>query len=289
MIERAGHILTSEHPIEGAQKVHVSFADGTKVHATVVGSDLLLDLAVLKVTVPQATLRPLALGKAERLRLGDPVVAIGSPFGLDRSVSAGIVSGLHRQITASNGFTLSNSIQTDAPVNHGNSGGPLLDAYERVVGVNAQIADSGVNANVGVAFAVALDGPVRKAIKELLAGRAVRHAWLGVSLDGIDAILATSGRVPATAGALITGVVAGGPAEAAGTKVAGSAALQTEIDKYAPGRSPRRPPAAASNGRREWAAGAIGLESRAWHTPRSPPPTSRSSTTSRRTSAASRS
>jgi S1-C subfamily serine protease len=204
--------------IEDATRIHVSFADGTKVHATVVSKDPLLDLAVLRVHVPVATLHPLVIGFAESLRLGDPLVAIGNPFGLDRSVSVGVVSGLHRQITAPNGFTVSNAVQTDTPINHGNSGGPLLDSRGRVIGVNAQLAESGVDANVGVAFAIAIDQAARRAIRTMLAGRAVRHAWLGASLSDIDAILATSGRVHATSGALITGVVAGGPAAKAGIR-----------------------------------------------------------------------
>ena len=262
VLDRAGRILTSEHLIENATKIHVSFADGTKVHATVVRDDPLLDLAVLKVKVRTSTLHPLVIGFAENLHLGEQLVAIGNPFGLDRSVSVGVVSGLHRQIIAPNGFTVSNAVQTDTPVNHGNSGGPLLDANGRVVGVNAQLADSGVDANVGVAFAIAIDQPARRAIRELMAGRSVHHSWLGVSLADLDAILATSGRVGATAGALITGVVVGGPAARAGIRggssitnidgvsyclggdivtavdgreVMDAAGLQTAISQYIPG------------------------------------------------------
>jgi S1-C subfamily serine protease len=262
VLDRSGRLLTSDHLIEDAAKIHVSFADGTKVHARLVGKDPLLDLAVLKVDVPASTLHPLTIGYAESLHLGDPLVAIGNPFGLDRSVSVGVVSGLHRQITAPNGFTISNAVQTDTPINHGNSGGPLLDGNGRVVGVNAQLADSGVDANVGVAFAVAFDQSARRAIRTLMSGQAVHHPWLGVSLSDIDAILATSGRVHSTTGALIRGVVAGGPAATAGlragssitrvdgvgyclggdiitavagTKVADAAALQSAIGHYAPG------------------------------------------------------
>src|SRR5581483_9907671 len=136
VLELQGHILTNQHVIAGASKIHVTFANGMKVHAKLVGSDRLLDLAVLSVTVPRSTLHPLPLGSSASLRLGDPLVAIGNPFGYERSVSAGIVSGLRRQIVAPNGFTISNAVQTDAAVNHGNSGGPLLDARGRVVGIN---------------------------------------------------------------------------------------------------------------------------------------------------------
>ncbi len=230
VLDRAGRILTSDHLIEDATKIHVSFADGTKVHATLLSKDPLLDLAVLKVKVGASTLHPLAIGYAENLHLGDPLVAIGNPFGLDRSVSVGAVSALHRQITAPNGFTVSNAVQTDTPINHGNSGGPLLDATGRVIGVNDQLVNSGVDANVGVAFAIALDRPARTAIRELMAGKTVRHPWLGVSLDDLDAILTTSGRVRATVGALITGVVAGGPAAKAGIRGGSSIASIDGVD-----------------------------------------------------------
>ena len=262
VLDRSGHVLTSEHLIKNATKIHVSFADGTKVHARVVGDDPFLDLAVLAVHVKASTLHPLAIGFAESLHLGDPLVAIGNPFGLDRSVSVGVASGLHRLITAPNGATVSNAVQTDAPINHGNSGGPLLDEHGRVVGVNAQLADSGVDANVGVGFAIAIDQPARRAIKQLVAGRSVRHSWLGVSLADVDAILATSGRVGAMNGALVTGVAAHGPAARIGIRggtsitridgvsyclggdivtavdgrrVMGVASLETAINHYVPG------------------------------------------------------
>jgi S1-C subfamily serine protease len=225
VLDLTGRVVTAEHVIADATKIHVSFADGHKVHARLLAADALLDLAVLQVDVPVATLHPLSLGQAETLRVGQPVVAIGNPFGLDRSVSVGIVSALHRAMTAPNGFTVPDAIQTDAAVNHGNSGGPLLDDAGRVVGIADQIADSGVDANVGVAFAVSISAAARKAIAELAAGRTVRHAWLGASLTDIDAILGTSNRVAASEGALITGVVSGGPADAAG--ITGGSAIAT--------------------------------------------------------------
>ncbi len=231
VLDTKGHILTAQHVIASASKIHVSFGDGTKVHASVLGSDPFYDLAVIEVKVEAATLHPLALGSSAGLGLGDTVIAIGNPFELDRSISLGVVSGLRRQITAPNGFALSNAVQTDAAINHGNSGGPLLDARGRVVGVNVQIADSGVDANVGVGFAVGIDAAVRRDIAELLASRPVEHSWLGVALDDIDAILATSGRVEATEGALVTGVVAGGPAARAGVR-GGSATTAIDGLRY---------------------------------------------------------
>jgi S1-C subfamily serine protease len=231
VLDRTGRIVTNQHVVSGASFVHVSFADGTKVKARILAQDKLLDLAVIKVDVPAAVLKPLTLGDSDALRLGDPVMAIGNPFGLDRSVSVGVVSGLRRQIEAPNGFTLSNAIQTDAAINHGNSGGPLVDGQGRVVGVNAQIADSGVNANVGVGFSIAVDPAVRRAIARMAQGQTVPHAWLGVSVDEVDAVLGTSDRVKTDAGVLITGVVPGGPAAKAGLK-GGSSVASVEGSQY---------------------------------------------------------
>ncbi len=234
VLDRTGRILTNEHVVADASAVHVSFADGTKANAKVLAEDKLLDLAVIKVSVPSSVLKPLPLGSSDSLRLGDSVMAIGNPFGLDRSVSVGVVSGVHRQIQAPNGFTLSNAVQTDAAINHGNSGGPLLDFAGRVVGVNAQIADSGVNANVGVGFAIAIDTVVKRAIASMTQGKAVQHPWVGVSLDEVDAILGTSGRVKASSGVLLTGIVPGGPAAKAGLR-GGSSIAQVDGAQYCVG------------------------------------------------------
>jgi S1-C subfamily serine protease len=218
VVDRQGRIVTNQHVVNGASTVYVSFADGTKARARVLAEDPLLDLAVIRVDVPARVLRPLPLGSSDRLRLGDPLVAIGNPFGLDRSVSVGVVSGLRRQIQAPNGFTLSNAVQTDAAINHGNSGGPLIDGRGRVIGVNAQIAESGVNANVGVGFAIAINASVKRAIASMAQGKAVTHAWLGVSVDEVDAVLATSGLVTVSSGVILTGIVPGGPAATAGLR-----------------------------------------------------------------------
>jgi len=231
VIDKAGRIVTNHHVVNGSSAVHVSFADGTKARARILAEDPLLDLAVIKVDVPSSVLKPLALGSSDDLELGDPVMAIGNPFGLERSVSVGVVSALRRQITAPNRFTLSNAIQTDAAINHGNSGGPLLDASGRVVGVNAQIADSGVNANVGVGFAVAVDPAVKRAIATMAQGRKVAHPWLGVSIDEVDAVLGTSSRVRSNSGVLLTGIVPGGPAGKAGLR-GGSTVAQIEGSQY---------------------------------------------------------
>src|SRR3954469_10578086 len=137
--DAAGHIVTNEHVVEGGSSVSVRFWNGARYSATVVGTDPSTDLAVIKVNAPTSLLHPLQLGDSGAVQVGEPVVAIGSPLGLEETVTAGIVSALHRQMTAPNNFTIPDSIQTDASITHGNSGGPLLDLNGRVIGVNAQI------------------------------------------------------------------------------------------------------------------------------------------------------
>ncbi|MGD9573209.1 MAG: S1C family serine protease [Thermoleophilia bacterium] len=215
VIDAEGHILTNAHVVDGATAVRVELADGTSHEATVVGADASTDLAVLHIDADADSLQPVPLGDSSALEVGDPVLAVGDPFGYQASASAGIVSGLDRTMQAPNGFTITGAIQTDAAVNHGNSGGALLDAEGNLVGIPAQIADSGVDANVGVAFAVPVD-TARTVIEEILADGEVDHAWLGVSTADVDAGLAGTEGVGAGSGALITGVSADGPAARAG-------------------------------------------------------------------------
>jgi S1-C subfamily serine protease len=162
LIDAGGDILTNYHVIAGANRqngVTVQFEDNVARAAAVVGADPDNDLAVLRVNMRGVTVRPLALGDSEQVQVGDPTLAIGNPFGLDRTLTSGIVSALQRQITAPNGFSIDNVIQTDAPINPGNSGGPLLNAAGRVIGINSQIetAGNGGSGNVGIAFAVPID------------------------------------------------------------------------------------------------------------------------------------
>jgi len=153
VLDAGGRIVTNEHVVAGAQTIQVKFWNGKTYSARVVDTDPSLDLAVLKVGAPQSQLHPLTLGDSGAVEVGDDVVAIGSPFGLSETVTSGIVSALHRDITATNNATISNAIQTDAAINHGNSGGPLLDAQGHVIGVNAQIeSDSGGSDGVGFAI-----------------------------------------------------------------------------------------------------------------------------------------
>ncbi|TML53646.1 MAG: trypsin-like serine protease, partial [Actinobacteria bacterium] len=148
-----GHIITNNHVVSGASSISVTFADGSKYSAKVVGADPSSDLAVLKVDAPSSKLHPLTLGDSTKLEVGDGVVAIGSPFGLSETVTSGIVSALNRDISSTNNFTISGVIQTDAAINHGNSGGPLLNMAGEVVGITTQI-ESESGGNDGVGFAV---------------------------------------------------------------------------------------------------------------------------------------
>jgi len=152
VVDASGDIVTNEHVIAGAQSISVRFWNGKTYTAKVVDSDTSLDVALIKVDAPSSQLHPLSLGDSSTVQVGDAVVAIGSPFGLNETVTSGIVSAVHREITATNNATIQNAIQTDAAINHGNSGGPLLNAQGRVIGVNAQIeSESGGSDGVGFA------------------------------------------------------------------------------------------------------------------------------------------
>lgn len=215
IIDEEGHVLTNEHVVDGASKVQVELASGTTVTAKVVGTDKSTDVALLDIDVPASQLDPVPLGDSSKVVVGQPVLAIGDPFGYQASASAGIVSGLDRSIEAPNGFTITGAIQTDAAVNHGNSGGALLNAQGELIGIPSQIADSGVNANVGVAFAVPVN-TAKTVVASIEKSGDVEHAWLGVSTADVDANLAQTSGVGADKGALITGVTGSGPAAKAG-------------------------------------------------------------------------
>jgi putative serine protease PepD len=214
--DEKGHIVTNYHVIEGADAVAVNFSDNAALKARIVGVDPSTDLAVLKVQAPADALVPLPLGDSDRVRVGDLAVAIGNPFGLDRTVTAGIVSAVQRYIQAPNGYTIDHVIQTDAALNHGNSGGPLLDANARVIGVNAQIAsESGGNEGVGYAIPV---NTVRTVVASLIAVGRVEHSYLGVVMAPVDTAIARVGRLPVDRGVLIQRVRPGSPAEKAGLR-----------------------------------------------------------------------
>ena len=180
-----GRIITNQHVVEGATSISVRFWNGTTYKAELVGSDPSTDLAVVKVDAPASVLTPLTLADSNDVAVGDNVVAIGSPFGLENTVTSGIVSALHRQMTSPNNFSIDDSIQTDAAINHGNSGGPLLNAEAQVIGVNAQIeSDSG--GNDGVGFAIP-SNTVKSIVSELISTGKAEHAYLGVSVETVNA------------------------------------------------------------------------------------------------------
>jgi S1-C subfamily serine protease len=220
VIDRAGHVLTNAHVVDGAQRIEVTLGDidsSQPVTAQVVGEDPSTDVALLEVNAPSDRLHPLGLGDSSQLQVGDSVVAIGNPFGLDRTVTTGIVSALQREISAPNGFTINNVIQTDAAINPGNSGGPLLGADGRVIGINSQIESAGGGGNVGVGFAVPIN-TAREVVKQLLDSGTVEHAFLGITGTDLTPQLVDLLNLPVKQGALVQSVVSGGPADKAGVE-----------------------------------------------------------------------
>jgi S1-C subfamily serine protease len=213
VIDKLGHVITNFHVVEGASEVFVNFSGNDRMKAELVGTDPSTDIAVLKIDASQRALTPLPLGDSDAVRVGDPVVAIGNPFGLDRTVTAGIVSALQRQIIAPNGYAIDKVIQTDAAINKGNSGGPLLNADGEVIGVNSQI-ESETGGNVGIGFAVPIN-TVREVASALIEDGTVEHAYLGIQMQTIDESLAAFARVP-DSGVLVAEVVPGSPADEAG-------------------------------------------------------------------------
>jgi S1-C subfamily serine protease len=219
VVDKDGTIVTNAHVVGDSEKVQVRFGEESDfVDADVVGVDASNDVAVLKVDPDDAELQPLPLGSSAGSQVGDPVVAIGNPFGYTRSVTTGIVSAKQRQITAPNGFSIDNVIQTDASVNPGNSGGPLLDAQGRVIGINSQIATGGSNGSVGIAFAVPID-TVKTLLPDLKRGEEIERAFLGIEMLPITEGMARDLNLPVDKGALVQKIVPGGPADKAGLKV----------------------------------------------------------------------
>jgi S1-C subfamily serine protease len=219
LIDKQGTILTNAHVVDGADSVSVRFdEDGDSIPAEVKGTDTSTDLAVLKIDPDKAKGRPLPLGSSADAQVGDPVIAIGNPYGFTRTVTTGIVSALQRQIQAPNGFTIDDVIQTDASINPGNSGGPLLDSLGRVIGINSQIATGGSGSgSVGIGFAIPID-TVKKKIADLKSSGKVEYAYLGVTMADVDEQLAQDLNLPVDQGALIQEAKEGGPAAEAGLR-----------------------------------------------------------------------
>jgi S1-C subfamily serine protease len=224
LIDTEGHIITNSHVVEGAEQVEVTLGPSeSRYEAEVVGTDPATDVALLDLDAPADQLHPLALGDSSQVEVGEPVVAIGNPFGLERTVTAGIVSALQRQIQAPNGFSISHVIQTDAAINPGNSGGPLIDASGSVIGINSQIQTGGGQGNVGIGFAVPIN-TARDVVRQLQDDGEVEHAYLGISGGGITPDLAEALKLPVESGVLINEVVEGGPADEAGIEGGDSSA-----------------------------------------------------------------
>jgi S1-C subfamily serine protease len=219
VIDTSGHVVTNYHVIDGAEEVEVSFSNNDSYEARVVGRDPSTDIAVLEVNAPARALAPLELGNSDSVRVGDSVVAIGNPFGLERSVTAGIVSALQREIRAPNQFSIDKVIQTDAAINSGNSGGPLLNARGEVIGVNSQI-ETGNNfgsGNVGVGFAVPIN-TVEDVVEQLLENGRVERAFIGVGVRAIDESLARALRLPVDRGLIVERVFDASGADRAGIR-----------------------------------------------------------------------
>jgi S1-C subfamily serine protease len=220
VIDKAGHIVTNFHVIRGATSIQVSFSNNERFKAKLVGVDPSTDIAVLKVGVKASALKALPLGNSDGVRVGDQVIAIGNPFGLDRSVTAGIVSAVQRRIEAPNQLSISHVIQTDAALNHGNSGGPLLNAQGQVIGVNAQIETGGVNqGNVGIGFAIPIN-TVKDVVADLIKNGAVDHAFLGIEGKTLTPSIARLFHLPVSSGVLVATVRKGTGAADAGLKAA---------------------------------------------------------------------
>jgi S1-C subfamily serine protease len=219
VIDKQGHILTNYHVVQGARSVRVSFSNHDDVKAQIVGTDPATDVAVLKVDERPSALDPLPLGNSDTVQVGDPVVAIGNPFGLDRSVTAGIVSALQRQLSNSVGTSISHVIQTDAAINHGNSGGPLLNDRGQVIGINSAILTGSPTeqGNVGVGFAVPIN-TVKKVEAQLIAHGKVERGFLGVTVAPISGRLSDLFRLPVGHGLLIESVENGSAADNAGLR-----------------------------------------------------------------------
>ena len=219
VLDKAGHIVTNYHVIAGARRVEVSFSNSDNMRAKVVGADPSTDLAVLQVDARSRALTPLSLGDSDSVRVGDAVVAIGNPLGYDRSVTAGIVSAVQRAITSPNQYPIDHVIQTDAPINHGNSGGPLINSRGQVVGVNAQIATggSGADGNIGIGFAIPVN-TVKSVVAQLIKTGKVEHAFIGITAKAVTPEIARLFRLPSTHGLLVATVQPGTGAAAAGVR-----------------------------------------------------------------------
>ena len=232
VIDKAGHIVTNYHVIQGAQQIQVSFSGQDEINATVVGKDPSTDTAVLKIDAHARALTPLALGNSDAVTVGDAVYAIGNPFGYTRTLTTGVVSAVQRQIEAPNTLKIDHAIQTDAAINHGNSGGPLIDAAARVIGVTSQISTgtTGQQGNLGFGFAIPIN-TVRDVAAQIISTGKAEHAFLGVGTVAITPQLARLFNLPVQKGLLVQDVDAGSGADKAGV-APGKTAVVVQGESY---------------------------------------------------------
>ncbi|MBN1583956.1 MAG: trypsin-like peptidase domain-containing protein [Anaerolineae bacterium] len=214
--DKDGHIITNAHVVAGGEQIYVYFSDDTVAEAQVLGVDADSDLAVLKVDVTPDILFPVEMGSSARLEVGQTAIAIGNPYGYERTLTVGYVSALGRVLRQESGFSIAHVIQTDAAINPGNSGGPLLDSSGRVIGVNSYYRPSNpLGGSIGIGFAVPVD-EVKLVVPELIAHGRYRHPWLGISGFELRPELVDALDLPVEYGALVASVVEGGPSERAG-------------------------------------------------------------------------
>ena len=216
IIDTRGHILTNHHVVANAQKLEVTLADESKWPAKLIGSDPDSDLAVIKIDAPRDKLRILPLGDSKSLRIGQKVLAIGNPFGLERTLTTGIISSLGRTIRSETGTLMEDIIQTDAAINPGNSGGPLLNSEGEIIGINSAII-SPSGGSVGIGFAIPVNTS-KRIYPELISKGYVTYPWIGATIQSLIPEVANYLKLKVERGALIAEVVKGGPAEKAGLR-----------------------------------------------------------------------
>jgi 2-alkenal reductase len=227
--DRQGHVITNEHVVRGAGTIRVYFSDDTIAQATILGADPDADLAVLRVEVPDEVLHPLPLGESSDLQVGQLAIAIGNPYGYERTMTVGHISALGRVLQQESQFSIAEVIQTDAAINPGNSGGPLLDSSGRVIGVNAYYRPSSpIGGSVGIGFAVPVD-EVKLVVPALIAEGRYRHPWLGIRGYTLFPDLVAALDLPIERGALVAEVIEGGPAQDAGLQ---GGTRQVEVPGY---------------------------------------------------------
>ena len=226
-----GHIITNAHVVADAQEIWIYFSDDTGVQARVLGADVDSDLAVLEVDVPAELLVPAELGESGTLQVGQVAIAIGNPYGYERTLTVGFVSALGRVLRQESGYSIAEIIQTDAAINPGNSGGPLLDSQGKVIGINSYYRPSNpTGGSTGIGFAVPVD-EVKLVVPELMTLGRYRHPWLGISGYQIRPELVEALSLPVEHGALVTQVTADGPAERAGIRGGARAVEVTGFDE----------------------------------------------------------